>query len=104
MQIPKLVDQSEHYASGTLTQDGRFHRAAQDAKAAMRPPERARVYEKIHPGIWSYNGIFHLMDSWREEDEHRMVFKFKLEAVEGEEDLSVLPDAHPIRRRVMPTA
>jgi hypothetical protein len=101
---PKLVDQPEHYESGTRTQNGRFHRAAQDAKARIRPPERVRVYEKIRTGIWSYNGIFHLADSWCEHDEHRKVFKFKLEAVEGEEDLSVPPDSHPTRRRVIPTA
>src|SRR5690349_20848349 len=86
---PKLVDQPEVFASGALTQNGRFHRAAQDAKAGIRPPERVRAYEKIRPGIWSYNGIFHLVDSWREQDQHRSVFKFRLEAVEGEEDLSV---------------
>jgi HNH endonuclease len=101
---PKLVDQPEHYSSGTPTQNGRFHQAAQEAKTGIRLPERVRVYEKIRTGIWSYNGIFHLVDSWREHDEHRMVFKFKLEAVEGEEDLSVPPDPHPDRRRVIPTA
>ena len=101
---PKLIDQPEHYGSGTPTQNGRFHRAAQDTKAGIRPPERVRVYEKIRTGIWSYNGIFHLVDSWREQDKHRIVFKFKLEAVEGEEDLSVPPDVHPTRRRVIPTA
>jgi hypothetical protein len=101
---PKLVDQPESYASGSPTQNGRFHRAAQDTKAGVRPPERVRVYEKIRTGIWSYNGIFHLVDSWREQDEHRVVFKFKLEAVEGEEDLSIPPDAHPTRRRLIPTA
>lgn len=53
------------------------------------------MYEKIRTGIWSYNGIFRLMDSWREQDEHRMVFKFKLEAVEGEEDLSIPPTFIP---------
>jgi len=88
---PKLVDQPELYPSGGPTQNGRFHRAAQQAKAATRSPEKVRVYEKIRTGIWSYNGIFHLVDSWQEQDEHRIVFKFKLEAVEGEEDLSVPP-------------
>jgi hypothetical protein len=58
-------------------------------KAGMRLPERVRVYEKLRTGIWSYNGIFHLVDSWQERDEHRCVFKFKLVAVEGDEDLSV---------------
>ncbi|MDE2485302.1 MAG: HNH endonuclease, partial [candidate division NC10 bacterium] len=60
---PKAVDQPEHYPSGNLTQNGKFHKAAQNAKAGQRQPERVRVYEKIHVGIWSYNGIFHLIDS-----------------------------------------
>ena len=31
------------------------------------------------PGIWSYNGIFKLIDSWQEKSNNRNVFKFKLE-------------------------
>jgi hypothetical protein len=38
-----------------------------------------RVYEKIRPGIWVYNGIFNLVDSWAETSGNRKVFKFKLE-------------------------
>lgn len=101
---PKIVDQPERYPSGGLTQNGKFHQAASDAKAGRCPPERVRVYEKIHTGIWSYNGIFHLVDSWREQDEHRSVFKFRLVAVEGDEDFSAPPSAHPVRRRIIPTA
>ncbi len=61
------------------------------------------MYEKLREGIWSYNGIFHLIDSWRERDKHRTVFKFKLTAVEGEEDFEIPAPANPIRRRVIPT-
>jgi hypothetical protein len=50
-----------------------------------------------------YSGIFHLVDSWREPDTHRTVFKFKLAAVEGEEDFDVPVPVHPVRRRVIPT-
>ena len=63
---PKNVDQPERYSSGTLTENGKFHKAAQNAKTGERYPERVRVYEKIKPGIWSYNGLFHLVDSWQE--------------------------------------
>jgi hypothetical protein len=100
---PKVVDQPEHFPSGGLTQNGKFHRAAQSFKRGECAPERVRVYEKIRPGIWSYNGVFHLIDSWLEPDDHRKVFKFRLVAVEGEEDLSspVRQDAE--RRRLIPT-
>lgn len=101
---PKLIDQPDRYSSRSLTQNGMFHRAAQDAKAGLRPPERVRVYEKIYTGIWSYNGVFHLVDSWQERDEHRNVFKFRLVAVEGDEDLTLPPISNPLRRRIIPTA
>ena len=35
--------------------------------------------EKIRGGIWSYNGLFQLIDSWMESDGSRRVLKFKLE-------------------------
>jgi hypothetical protein len=101
---PKRVDQLGVLPTGKLSQNGKFDQAAQDAKTGRRRPERVRVYEKIKPGIWSYNGIFHLVDSWTERDEHRLVFKFRLEAVEGEEDLSVPPPDRPAPRRIIPTS
>ncbi len=100
---PKRVDQPERTSSGSLTQNGLFHQAAQQAKRGERAPERVRVYEKLRQGIWSYNGIFHLVDSWRQESNGREVFKFKLVAVEGDEDLNVPVQVDATRRRVIPT-
>ena len=100
----KRVDQPERYPSGALTQNGKFHQAAQLSKAGKRPPERVRVYEKIRAGIWSYNGVLHLVDSWIERDTHRNVFKFRLIAVEGEEDLSTPVQRDAQRRRIIPTS
>src|ERR1051326_6626439 len=48
---PKLVDQRDPLPAGHLSQNGKFHRAAQEAKLGRRRPERVRVYEKIKPGI-----------------------------------------------------
>jgi HNH endonuclease len=101
---PKHVDQPEQTGNGRLTQNGKFHRAAQTHKQGRREPERVRVYEKIHSGILSYNGVFHLVDSWKENDGVRSVFKFKLIAVEGEENFEVPASSHPERRRIIPTA
>ena len=101
---PKAVDQPERTPYGTPTQNSRFHQAAQNYKEGRRPPERVRVYEKLMQGIWSYNGIFHLVDSWQEDDGQRKVFKFKLVAVEGEEYFSRPPAAHIGRRRIIPTS
>ena len=75
----------------------------QAAEAGTRDAERVRVYEKIRQGIWSYNGVFHLVDSWNERSGGRQVFKFKLVAVEGDEDFSKPPDIWPERRRIIPT-
>jgi hypothetical protein len=103
-QNPKAIDQPEISPSGSLTENGKFHRAAQKYKAGQASPERIRVYEKIKQGIWSYNGVFHLVDSWREPSNGRSVFKFKFSAVEGEEDFSIPVPVHSKVRRVIPTS
>lgn len=100
---PKAFDQEEKAPSGTLTQNGKFNKAAQEYRSGKRDPERVRVYEKLKTGIWSYNGVFHLIDSWTEESSGRKVFKFKLEAVEGEEDFSQPIPSQPKPRRIIPT-
>ncbi len=51
---PKVIDQPEFTPSGSLTENGKFHKAAQGYKIKLRQPERVRVYEKIKQGIWSY--------------------------------------------------
>ncbi len=99
---PKTVDQPERSENGNLTENGKFHKAAQEYKAGKRPPERVRVYEKIKQGIWSYNGVFHL-DSWKEKSHARYVFKFKLIAVEGEDDFSIPIPRQSQSRRIIPT-
>lgn len=101
---PKQVDQPERTPVGTPTQNGLFVRAALDYKRGARVPERVRVYEKLKQGIWSYNGVFRLVDAWKEHDGHRNVFRFKLIAVEGEEDFSIPPLVSERRRRLIPTA
>lgn len=100
---PKAVDQPERLQSGLLTQNGKFHQAAQQFKRNERTPERVRVYEKIMDGVWSYSGMFHLVDSWHEKSGPREVFKFKLVAIEGEEDRSIATDRLLERRRIIPT-
>lgn len=100
---PKAVDQPAQTPSGSLTQNGLFHRAARLYREGEREPQRVRVYEKLKQGIWSYNGVFHLVDSWQEPSDGRQVFKFRLVAVEGEEDFSTPVPAQPEPRRIIPT-
>ena len=63
-----------------------------------------RAYEKIHQGVWSYNGLFHLVDAWRELDERRVVFKFKLVSVPEELPSRDRPWEDHERRRIIPSA
>lgn len=85
---PKALDQPERQSGGMLTQNGKFHRAAQGFKAGEKGPDIVQVYEKIKAGIWTDNGFFHLVDSWIENDGIRNVLKFKLVAVESVSDES----------------
>ena len=48
-------------------------------KRSGMEPELVKVYEKVRTGNWTYNGIFKLVDAWREKSGNHQVFKFKLE-------------------------
>ena len=78
-QNPKQDDQPRFLPSGKLTENGKFEKAALDFKNNKREPEIVRVYEKIKDGIWSFNGVFKLMDSYQKQVEGRTVFKFILQ-------------------------
>lgn len=99
---PKEADQPQKSFTGNLTQNGKFHRAAQEYKKSLRDAELVKVYEKVRDGIWSYNGIFELIDSWIENDGKRNVFKFKLVAIEDIDIDSDKTELHETRR-IIPT-
>ena len=99
---PKKEDQPRFLPSGKLTDNGKFEKAALDFKNNKRSAEIVRVYEKIKDGIWSFNGIFKLMDSYQKQVNGRSVFKFILqltdekikgleEVVELEADARLIP-------------
>jgi len=100
---PKLRDQPMTTPGGKPTQNGKFYASAIATAQESAPPERVRVYEKIQKGIWSYNGVFHLVDAWLQRDEHRQVFKFKLIAVEGDEDFTLPVREDLEHRRIIPS-
>jgi hypothetical protein len=79
---PKSVDQPESQPSGHPTQNGLFIKAVKRFKAGKADAETVRVFEKIRPGIWTYNGLFRLVDAWQETSGYRQVFKFKLEIID----------------------
>lgn len=103
---PKILDQPERSPGGALTENGKFHQAAQGFCSGIKGPDIVQVYEKIKAGIWTDNGLFHLVHSWVEHDGHRNVFKFKLIAVDNvaDEFASVaLPHQTINRTRIIPT-
>ena len=104
---PKRLDQPEKRKTGSLTENGKFHKAAQGFKTGTKGPDIVQVYEKIKPGIWSDNGYFHLVDSWTEFDGNRNVFKFKLVAIDNVADETQaidVTDREVKRSRIIPTS
>jgi HNH endonuclease len=79
---PKTVDQPYKNPGGSLTQNGLFYEANLKYKRGEAESELVKVYEKIKSGIWVYNGLFKLIDSWKEEINARKVYKFKLELID----------------------
>jgi hypothetical protein len=80
---PKRYDQPRTTSTGRLTPNGKFEHAALAFKQGQ-PPEPVRVYEKIKDGIWTYNGVFELVDAWQEKSGRRNVFKFRLILTDAE--------------------
>jgi hypothetical protein len=101
---PKKVDQPLRVKSGKLTQNGYFHEAAQTFVRGEASYARVRVYEKIKAGIWSYNGLFSLVDSWTVTNGNRRVFKFKLHSIPDDEANSASIEQQLIeQRRIIPS-
>ncbi len=100
---PKKFDQPLATENGKLTQNGLFHAAAKGFQNSENLPERVKVYEKIRNGIWAYNGIFHLLDSWIETSEERKVFKFRLE-LSSLQEVEKLENADLEHNRIIPSS
>lgn len=101
---PKSVDQPQYTPNGKLTQNGLFHKAAQEFRNKRAKPCSVRVYEKIRPGVWAYNGIFYLVDSWIQDGKKRRVFKFRLEATEKSESETKQRHLNLEHTRVIPSS
>jgi hypothetical protein len=78
---PKSIDQPLLQPSGLKTQNGLLLAAAKQYVANSQKIEFVKVYEKIHAGIWVYNGLFKLVNAWLEQQGARKVCKFRLELV-----------------------
>ncbi|MDX9859083.1 MAG: HNH endonuclease [candidate division Zixibacteria bacterium] len=97
---PKSVDQPQFTKNGGLTQNGRFVEAVQRFRSG-EPAEIVKVYEKVLSGVWSFKGLFELIDYQFVSDGIRNVFKFRLVLCDRvpenrERDL-------PVRSRIIPS-
>jgi hypothetical protein len=100
---PKSVDQPRQNPRGSLTDNGKFEKAALQFKADGSA-HLVRVYEKIHSGIWVYNGTFSLLDAWQEKSEGRKVFKFKLELTDEDTKSGGTPRVELDHNRMIPSS
>lgn len=71
------LDQPLVTDSGNLTENGKFFRAAVD-RSTQEAPEYVRVYEKVRPGVWVYNGLFELVGARMKTQGERKVCEFEL--------------------------
>ena len=99
---PKKLDQVDRSPNGSFTQNGFFHEAAMAFQRGGSPAELVKVYEKILVGIWTYNGVFLLVDAWKEESGGRQVFKFKLESSPDQIQQLVPSESHLLHTRIIP--
>ena len=96
--VPKMVDQVLESRTGKRTQNGKFYDSAQRHKVEGVDACLIRVYQKLRPGIWVFNGIFRLVDSWPETVGSRTVYKFKLELTEE----VIVEESQSLHDREMP--
>jgi hypothetical protein len=101
---PKSVNQPGKNPGGGLTQNGLFYKAANKYREGELKAELVKVYEKIKSGIWVYNGLFSLIDSWQETSNDRRVFKFKLELMDDHFVIISADKADLEHNRIIPTS
>jgi hypothetical protein len=99
---PKTIDQPRSTSTSMLTRNGLFEHAALETKNGKRKPEVVAVYEKIHVGIWAFNGFFRLTNCWQVSDGDRSVFKFRLELAD-DLDMKATPENTLPQTRMIPS-
>lgn len=100
---PKREDQARYLPSGRPTQNGLFIQAVENYKLTQQNPERVKAYEKILPGVWSFKGLFNLIDYKVVEDKNRKVFRFLLQ-LDQNQDIDETKDTFDISHtRLIPS-
>jgi hypothetical protein len=100
---PKKVDQPEFSPTGALTKNGLFWKAVRTFKEGRALASRVKVYDEIKTGIWTYAGIFELIDAWLEYESGRRTFKFKLRILDDLRDIATEGHHNIPHNRLIPT-
>ena len=80
----KGSDQLLMYASGRVTENGKFYKAAHAFNDGLREyPLQVQVYEKIDAGVWFDKGIFNLVGANTVKGEVRKVVTFTLKPADA---------------------
>lgn len=101
---PKTIDQPEYWRGGTPTQNRRFHEAATSFKGGTGPSEIVHVYQKLKQDVWTFRGVFRLLDSWTEPSGARRVFKFRLRLTDDVTAQQQRPEIDLAHNRLIPSA
>ena len=101
---PKTVDQPRYLTNGKPTQNGLFFEAAMRAERGDGPPELVKVYEKIHEGVWAFDGVFKLVGAQEEVSNRRKVFKFKLELTDDQSIVGRASEKELPHNRLIPSS
>lgn len=89
---PDLVDQPRQNKGGTYTPNGEFEKAALAFKNDGLAPCKIEVFNKIKKGLWSFCGVFNLVDVNYFQSGQRKVFRFKLVLCESDSDSHEIVD------------
>ena len=90
----KELDQPYSNPSGTLTQNGLFVQAINNAKESNFFP-LVKVYEKLQMGIWTYRGLFEMRDYSYIDRGGRKVYEFVCTVTD--QDIEEAKEHHEIK-------
>ena len=102
IEAKKITDQPIANVTGTLTENGKFTQAAENFKEGKREAAKIKVYRKLRKGVWVDMGFYDLIDSFREYDGKRNVFKFLLKPNFDEFDPEVAENVDLAHNRYIP--
>lgn len=80
---PEIVDQPRHNKTGSFTRNGKFEQEALKYKKHGIGPCKIVVFNKVKDGIWTFCGVFSLIDVAYVQSGPRKVFKYTLQLSES---------------------